>query len=99
MHIAGTGFCHNSISSKNCQSHSASSPALSKAINSDFIVEWVIHVYLKDFQDTAAPPRVNTYPLVDFDSSESAIQLASLYPSSTGGYCPYLKAYSLVCDM
>ena len=25
-----------------------------------------------------------TYPLVDFDSSKSAIQLASLYPSSTG---------------
>ena len=87
MHIAGTGFYH-----------SASSPALSKAMNSDFIVEQTIHVCLKDFQDSAAPPRVNTYPLVDFDSSESVIQLASLYPSRTGGYCPYLKAYSLVCD-
>ena len=76
----------------------ASSPALCKAMNSDSIVERAIHVCLEDFQDTAAPPRVNTYPLVDFDSSESAIQLASLYPSSTGGYCPYLKAYSLVCD-
>ena len=98
MHIAGTGFCYNGISSKNCRSHSASSPALSKAMNSDSIVERVIHVCLEDFQDTAAPPRVNTYPLVDFDSSESAIQLASLYPLSTGGYCPYLKAYFLVCD-
>ena len=57
-----------------------------------------MHVYLKDFQDIAAPPRVNMYPLVDFDSSESANQLASLYPSSTGGYYPYLKAYSLVCE-
>ena len=97
MHIAGTGFGHNGISSKNCRSHSAS-PTLSKAMNSDSIVERVIHICLEDFQDTAAPPRVNTYPLVNFDSSESAIQLASLYPSGTGGYCPYLKAYSLVCD-
>ena len=63
-------------------------------MNFDSIVEQAIHVCLEDFQDTAAPARVNTYPLVDFDSSEFAIQLASLYPSSTGGYCPYLKAYS-----
>ena len=65
--MAGTGFCHNGISSKNCRSHSASSPALSKVMNSDSIVKRAIHVCLKDFQDTAAPPRVNTYPLVDFD--------------------------------
>ena len=57
-----------------------------------------MHICLENFQDTAAPPRVNMYPLVDFDSSESAIQLASLYPSSTGEYYPYLKAYFLVCD-
>ena len=67
-------------------------------MNSDSIVERAIHVCLEDFQDTAAPPRANTYPLVDFDSSESAIQLASLYPSSTSGYRSYLKAYFLVCD-
>ena len=67
-------------------------------MNSNSIVERAIHVCLEDFQDTVAPARVNMYPLVNFDSSESAIQLASLYPSSTGGYCPYLKAYSLVCD-
>ena len=96
--LAGTGFCHNGISSKICRSHSSSSPALSKAMNSDFIVEWAMHIYLNDFQDTAAPPRVNTYPLVGFDSSESAIQLVSLYPLSTGRYCPYLKTYFLVCD-
>ena len=70
----------------------------STAMNSDSIVERAIHVYLKDSQDTAAPPRVNTFPLVDFDSSESVIQLASLYPSSTSRYCPYLKAYSLIYD-
>ena len=73
MHIAGTGFCHNGISFKNYRSHSAFSPVLSKAINSDSIVERAIHVCLKDFQDTAAPPKVNTYSLVDFDSSESEI--------------------------
>jgi len=84
MHIAGTSFCYNGISSKNCRSHSVSSPALSKAMNSDSIVERAIHVCLEDFQDTAALPRVNTYPLVDFDFSESAIQLASLYSSITG---------------
>ena len=73
MHMAGTDYGHNGISSKNCQSCSASSPVLSKDINSDFIVDRAIHVCLEDFQDTAAPPRVNMYPLVDFDSSESAI--------------------------
>ena len=67
-------------------------------MNSDFIVERAMHVCLEDFQDTTAFLRVNTYPLVDFNSSESAIQLVSLYSSSTGGYCLYLKAYSLVCD-
>ena len=84
--------------SKTYQIHSASFLVLSKTVNFDFIVERAMHVCLKDFQDTAAPLRVNTYPLVDFDFSESAIQLVLLYPSSTGGHCPYLKAYSLVCD-
>ena len=84
--------------SKIVKSHSASSPALSKAMNSDSIVERAIHVCLEDFQETVVPPRVNTYPLVDFDSSESAIQFASLYSSSTDGYFSYLNAYSLVLD-
>ena len=96
--MADTGWGHDGISFKNYRSHFASSPALSKAINIDSIVERAIHVYFKDLQDTVAPPRVNMYPLVDFDSSESAIQLASLYPSSTGGYFLYFKVYSLVLD-
>jgi len=96
--MADTGFDYNGKSFKNCRNYSASSPALSKAINFDSIVERAMQVCLKDFQDTVAPPRVNTYSLVDFDFSESAIQLASLYPSSTGRYCSYLKAYFLVCD-
>jgi len=95
--MTNTGFGHKRYIFQKLSKLSASSPALCMAINSDFIVDWAIHVCLKDFQDTAAPPRVNTYPLVDFDSSESAIQ-ASLYPSSTGRYYPYLKAYSMVCD-
>jgi len=93
MHIAGTGFCHNGISFKNCRSHYASSPALSETMNSDSRVKRAIHVYLKDFQDTAAPPKVNTYPLVDFDSSKSAIQLATLYPSSTGVYTIHISRH------
>jgi len=96
--MAGTGFGHKGISFKNYRSHSASSPALSKAINSNFIMERAMQVCLEDFQDIVASPRVNTYPLVDFDFLEFTIQLASLYPSSIYGYCPYLKAYSLVCD-
>jgi len=94
----GSAFSTHGISFKNYRSHSASFSALSKAMNSNFIVKRAIHVCIKDFQDFVAPLRGNMYPLVDFDSSESAIQLASLYPSSTGGYCSYLKAYFLACD-
>ena len=94
--MTGTGLDHNGIFSKNCESHSASSLALFKVINSDSIVEWVIQICLGDFQDTVASPRVKMYPLVDFGFSKSAIQFASLYSSSTGGYFSYLKAYSLV---
>ena len=73
-------------SSKKSLSHSASSPALSRAINSDSIVDRAMHVCLEDFQDIAAPPKVNTYPLVDFVSVLSDIQFASVNPSSTGEY-------------
>ena len=81
---------------KNYRSHSASSSALSISINFNSIVEWAIRVCLKYFQDTVGPPRVKTYPLVDFNLSESAIQLASMYPSGTGEYFLYFKAYSLI---
>jgi len=66
-------------------------------MKSDSIMEWAIRLFER-FPGYAAPPRVNTYPLVDFDSSKSVIQLASLYPSSTGEYYPYFKVYSFVCD-
>jgi len=83
MHIAGTNLGHKGISSRICQSYSTSSSALSKVINSDSIMKYAMQVYLEDFQDTDASPRVKMYPLVDFNSSKSAIQFASLYPSST----------------
>ena len=75
MHITGTGLGYSGIYFKNYQSHSASFPALSKAINSDSIIERAMQVYLKDFQYTSVPPRVKMYPLLDFDSSEFAINL------------------------
>lgn len=53
--------------------HSASSHTLSNAINSDFIVNRTIHVYLEDFHETDPPLRMKSYPLVDLDSSESAV--------------------------
>ena len=86
MHIGAIGLGQNGISSKKFRSHSASSPALSKAMNSDSIVERAIHVCLDDFQDIAPPPIVKTYPLVDFVSVDPVIQFASLYPSRTAEY-------------
>ena len=86
IHTAGTGLGQLGISSKKFRSHSASSPALSKAISYDSIVDLAIQVCLDDFQYTAAPPSVNTYPLFDFVSLVPVIQLASQYPPSTAGY-------------
>ena len=67
-------------------SHLASSPLLSKTINSDFIVDQTITVCLEDFHDIVAPASVNTYPLVDFEFLASDIQFASQYPSSIARY-------------
>ncbi|KAL2534468.1 Uncharacterized protein Adt_07819 [Abeliophyllum distichum] len=92
MQIAGTGFDYLGISSKKLRSHSASSPHLSKAINSDSMVDLAITVCLEDFHDIAAPPKVNTNPLVDFESLISYIQLASFYPSITAGYLLILSS-------
>ena len=78
MHRAVTSLGHTEMSSKKFLSHFASSTALSSAINSDSIIEHAIHVCLEDFQETVAPPKVNTYPLVDLVSILSKIQLASL---------------------
>ena len=65
--------------------YSDSSATLSKAMNSDSIVDLVSNVFLEDFHDTTAPPSVNTYQLVDLEFLESDIQFASQYPSRTTG--------------
>ena len=46
-------------------------------------MDLVIHICLKDFHNTSAPPSVKIYPFVDFKSLVLDIQLESLYPSST----------------
>ena len=79
------GLGQNEVSSTKFRSHSASSPTLSKAMNSDSIVERAIHV-LDDFQDIAPPPIVKTYQLVNFVSVDPVIKFISLYPSRTAGY-------------
>ena len=84
MRRAGTAFSHIRIFPKRLRSHSSSSAAFSKAMNSDFMVDLAI----KDFQDIAAHPSVKTYPLVDFEFFESDILFASLYPSKTVGSLP-----------
>ena len=66
-------------------SHSASELAFFKAMNLASIVDRVMQVCLDDFQETAPPPKVKTYPLVDFISFELEIQLALLDPSRTFG--------------
>ena len=60
MQIGPTGLEKNGISSKKLWRYSASSPTLSKAMNSNSIVERAIHVCLEDFQETAPPPIMNT---------------------------------------
>jgi hypothetical protein len=36
---------------------------VSKAINSDSMVDWAIKICLDDFQDNALPPRIKISPL------------------------------------
>ena len=56
---------------------------MSRAIISDFIMLLAITVCLVGFHETAPPPRRNTKPVVDFASTETLIQFASQFPSST----------------
>jgi len=41
-------------------------------------MDLAIHVYLECFHDTFIPPNMKTYPLVNFESLVSDINLASL---------------------
>ena len=64
MEITGIDLFNKGISDKRFLSHSASMQVMSKAINSDFMVERDMRICLVDFQATTAPPKVKTYPLV-----------------------------------
>lgn len=83
--IDGIGYSHKGTLATRFLNHSASQPAISKAINSISIADFAMYVCLEDFQDTDAPVKVNTKPLVECISSLSEIQLASQYPSKIGG--------------
>ena len=60
MYIGGISFGHLGISSRKWRSHLASSLHLSRAINSDSIVDLEIIVCFEDFHETAHPLSVNT---------------------------------------
>ena len=81
--LADTGFNHLEISFKNWRNHSISLVALSRVMNSDSIIERVIHVCWEDFQDITVPPSMKTYSLMDFESFISDIQFTLQDPSST----------------
>ena len=69
--------CNRVNSTNKLLSHLASDPAFSKATNSDSIMDLTMQVSLNNFQETTPPTSVNMYPLVDFTSSVSEIQLVS----------------------
>jgi len=58
----------------------------SKAISTASMMLMKITVCLQGFQDTVAPPNMNTNPMLDFILSESVTQLASLYHSMISEY-------------
>jgi hypothetical protein len=37
-------------------------------INSNFIMNLTMHVFLEDFQDIIVSPSMKIYPLIDFES-------------------------------
>ena len=77
MYVEGTYFGQFSISSKKLGSHSTSTPALSKAMNSTSIIDLAIHACLENFYDTASLPRVKIYPIMDFESLQSDVQFTT----------------------
>jgi len=80
----GLGMIENS--DKKSFHHSALKQVVSRAMSSVSIVLLAITVCLQDFQDTAAPPNMNTYLVVNLTLLESVTRLASLEPSITSGY-------------
>jgi hypothetical protein len=78
IRIADIDFSTIGRSIRSSRSYSASTVLVSNDVSSAFIVDLVKLVCLQDYQETAPPPSVNTYPLVAFISSASEIQLESL---------------------
>lgn len=58
MLTIGTDFFQHGISSRKLWTHYVSSPILSKAIKSDFIMDRAIQVCLEDFKNIAPLPMV-----------------------------------------
>jgi hypothetical protein len=84
--MADTGLATIGMSIKISHNHSTSIMVASISTSSASMVDLVKIVCLRDVHETAAPPKVNIYPLVALISSTSEIQLESLYPSGTDGY-------------
>lgn len=59
--VLSSKFGQHGISSKKLRSHLTSLPTLSKAMNSNFMVD--IQVCFVDLYDITPSPIVNTYPL------------------------------------
>ncbi|GJS30969.1 hypothetical protein Tco_0491589 [Tanacetum coccineum] len=69
INIGAIGFGQIGISCIKFLSHSASLPAAANATNSYSIVEPVMHVCFLEAHEMAPPPRRNTHPLVEDESS------------------------------
>lgn len=65
IETGGMGLGHNGILKRKILNHSPSLEADDKATNSAAMVEYVIHVFFLDPQDTALPPKRYTHPLVE----------------------------------
>jgi len=64
----GLGTIYNS--DKRSFNHSASKQVVFRAMSLNSMVLLAITVCLQDFQDTATPPNINTYPVVDLCESQ-----------------------------
>ena len=44
-----------------------SKPLNLRLVDLAFLIDWVMQIYLVDFQEITPPQRLMTYPLVDFN--------------------------------
>jgi hypothetical protein len=64
IEIVNIDFSTIGKSIRSSRSHSASTPAVSNAMNYASMVDLVKMVCLQDFYETAPPPNTNTYTLM-----------------------------------